>query len=204
MIVHPGAGAHSHTLVNALLFHFPGIIGVGSETRPGIVHRLDKETSGLLVVARTPKAYQHLQKQFKDRSVMKTYYGLVWGKMPEGTGTIDWPLGRHVKHGTRISVKTKKPKSAITHYRVERRFEDHTLLILEPLTGRTHQIRVHLAASGHPVVGDLRYGRRKGKKPAVRLFLHAHELGFTHPGTGKQVTFQAALPADLKSFLDSL
>lgn len=204
MVVHPGAGVRSHTLVNALLFHFPDISGVGPEMRPGLVHRLDKETSGLLVIARTPEAYANLQNQFKARAVKKIYYGLIWGKMPRTEGTIDLPIGRHVKYGGRISVKTKKPKSAVTHYRVDRHFTEYTLLILEPHTGRTHQLRVHLASSGHPIVGDTRYGRRKGKKPSVRLFLHAHALSFVHPESGTPVQFWSPLPEDLQSFLASL
>ncbi len=204
LVVHPGAGKRQHTLINTLLYHFPDLKEVGPEERPGIVHRLDKETSGLMVVARRLKAYELLQKQFRKREVEKIYLGLVWGRMPEKEGKISWPIGRHVKHGERISVKTKKPREAKTYYSVQKEYEDFSFLEIKPLTGRTHQIRVHMAASGHPLVGDTRYGRRKSKPGIQRLFLHASRLSFIHPDTQEKVEFSSPLPPELKIFLDKL
>ena len=204
MVVHPGAGKSHHTLVSSLLYRFPDLKEVGPEERPGIVHRLDKETSGLMVVARNLKAYEQLQQQFRKREVEKTYLGLIRGRMSEKKGKISWSIGRHVKHGERISVKTKKPREAETHYSVQKEYEEYSLLEIKPLTGRTHQIRVHMAASGHPLAGDTRYGHRKSKPSFPRLFLHASCLSFIHPETQKRVEFSSPLPQDLKSFLEKL
>lgn len=204
MVVHPGAGNRRHTLINALIFHFPDIKGVGPEDRCGIVHRLDKETSGLIVVARNRNAYAKLQEQFKKREVQKVYLGLVWGKMPEKRGEFTWSIGRHVKHGERISTRTKKPRDAVTLYTVQKEYREFTLLKIKPITGRTHQIRVHLAAAGHPLAGDARYGHRKTKIRIPRLFLHATSLSFVHPGTKETVEFSSPLPPDLRDFLDKL
>jgi 23S rRNA pseudouridine1911/1915/1917 synthase len=204
MVVHPGAGRQTNTLANALLFRFPEIEGIGPEEKPGIVHRLDKETSGVILVARTKMAYQELQRQFKAREVEKLYIGLVWGKMPQEEGKITWAIGRHRRHGERMSVKTNKPRIAETRYRVKKPFGEFTLLEIRPITGRTHQIRVHLAASGHPVAGDSRYGRKKGTSGCPRLFLHAHLLTFTHPSSGERVSFQSPLPFDLTQFLEDI
>ena len=202
MVVHPGAGIRQGTLVNAVLFHFPEIRKIGPEQRPGIVHRLDKEASGVMVVARSERAYLELARQFKNREVDKVYLGLVWGKMKDVEGKIDWPIGRHPKYGQRVSIKTKKPREAETRFRVLREFQETTLLEIKPVTGRTHQIRVHLSASGHPLLGDGRYGQRKSRFKYPRLFLHAHRLAFIHPGTGRRVEFFAPLPEDLKRILD--
>jgi 23S rRNA pseudouridine1911/1915/1917 synthase len=204
MVVHPGAGRRMGTLVNALLHHYPGIRNIGPEDRPGIVHRLDKETSGLMVVARTDKAFQELQHQFKQRLVEKIYLGLVWGKISEHDGIIRWAVGRHVKHGERMSVKTKKPRSAETHFEVLKNYGKFTLLEIRPVTGRTHQIRVHFAASGHPIVGDTRYGKKKAQMDCPRLFLHAFRLGFIHPESKVRMDFLSPLPNDLERFLDKL
>jgi 23S rRNA pseudouridine1911/1915/1917 synthase len=203
MVIHPGAGKQTNTLANALLYHFPEIEELGPKEKPGIVHRLDKETSGVILVARTKMAYQELQRQFKAREVEKLYIGLVWGTMPQKEGKITWAIGRHTKYGERMSVKTKKPRVAETHYRVKAPLGEFTLLEIRPITGRTHQIRVHLAASGHPIVGDSRYGRRKvAGRSFPRLFLHAHRLTVTHPSNGKIVSFQSPLPSDLEQFLE--
>lgn len=202
MVVHPGAGRTHGTLVNALLYHFPELAEFGPEERPGIVHRLDKETSGLMVVARTQKAQKELQRQFKMREVNKHYLGLVWGKMPEKKGEITWSLGRHAKHGERMSVKTRKPRTALTQYSVQEEYPEFSLLEIKPVTGRTHQIRVHFSASGHPVVGDTRYGRRKIKIRCPRLFLHSYWLSFIHPETKEKLEFSSPLPEDLKNFLE--
>lgn len=203
-VVHPGAGHKKSTLVNALLYHIPELKGVGPRERAGIVHRLDKETSGLMVVAKTPAAFAGLQRQFREREVDKVYLALVWGTMPEKTGKFSWPVGRHVKYGSRMSIRTKKPREAETRFKVLRCVEKYSLLEIKPLTGRTHQIRVHLSASGHPVVGDPRYGRRKSKKKSPRLFLHAHRLSFSHPATGKRMEFCSPLAPDLAAFLESV
>lgn len=204
MVVHPGTGVPEHTLVNALLFHYPEVINIGAEQRPGLVHRLDKETSGVMVVARSRQAYWELQRQFKAREVEKLYLGLVWGRMPERAGTIDWAIGRHVRHRERMSTKTHKPRSAETLYKVEKEFQDFSLLKIRPVTGRTHQIRVHLMAAGHPVVGDTRYGKRKAKIRCPRLFLHATQLRFVHPKTQEKVSFHSPLPPDLQNYLDQI
>ena len=203
LVVHPGAGNREHTLVNALLYAFPQVKHVGDPQRPGIVHRLDKETSGVLIVALTELSHSELQRQFKAREVEKKYYGLVWGGFIEKEGKIDWPIGRHRRHGERISVRTDKPREAETHYSVEGSYGDQTLLLLKPLTGRTHQLRVHLAASGHPIVADSRYGGKK-KTKCPRLFLHASTIEFSHPRTGEKVCYAAPLPPDLQDYLNRL
>ncbi len=202
MVVHPGAGNKEGTLVNALLGRFPGIEGVGPEARPGIVHRLDKETSGVMVVARNQRAYASLVKQFKDRDVHKTYLGLVRGKMSSPEGRLDWAIGRHPKNRQKISVKTRHPRPAVTFYKVLGSVGGYSLLEIKPITGRTHQIRVHMAAAGHPIAGDSRYGHRREKPGIPRLFLHAHKLSFFHPSMGKRVEFVSELPQDLAEILE--
>jgi len=207
MVVHPGAGVREGTLVNALLFHFPEIRGLGTEERSGIVHRLDKETSGVMVVAKTLKGYLGLKHQFKKREVKKVYMGLVLGRMPLKEGRISWSIGRHVKHGQKISVKTRKPKKAETYYTVKKEFKDFSLLEIKPVTGRTHQIRVHLSTAGHPVAGDRLYGFRKAEKLPMkfpRLFLHAYYLSFRHPESRNWLEFCSPLPRDLEEILDLL
>ncbi len=204
MVVHPGSGRNHETMVNALLYHYPRISEIGSKERPGIVHRLDKETSGVMVVAKSEKAYKGLQKQFKQRMVDKRYLGLVWGKISEQEGSFSWAVGRHGKHGERMSIRTKKPRPAETVFKVNKEYDRFTLLDLKPVTGRTHQIRVHLAASGHPIVGDTRYGRKKNEVRCPRLFLHACHLSFYHPQTGEKVEFSSSTPEDLERFLAKL
>ncbi|MFA9454661.1 MAG: RluA family pseudouridine synthase, partial [Candidatus Aminicenantaceae bacterium] len=168
LVVHPGAGRNNHTLVNGLLFRFPELAALEPQERPGIVHRLDKETSGVMVVARSPQALSGLREQFKEREVDKRYLALVWAPIRHAEGRLTWPIGRHARHRERISIKTKKPREAETLYRVLRAYEDFSYLEIHPLTGRTHQIRVHMAAAGHPLVGDRLYGRRGGKGPGPR------------------------------------
>ncbi|MEE8377086.1 MAG: RluA family pseudouridine synthase [Candidatus Aminicenantaceae bacterium] len=204
LVVHPGAGTSTQTLVNALLYHCPSLRGVGDVERPGIVHRLDKETSGVLVVAKTQMTHEELQRQFKAREVEKLYLGLVWGKMPEKTGRFTWAIGRHEKQRQRISIRTKKPKIAETHFTVRQEWDEFSLLEIRPLTGRTHQIRVHFAASGHPIVGDTIYGRKKTKLQMSRMFLHAHQLAFVHPGSKKRVEFSSPLPQELTECIEKL
>ena len=204
LVVHPGAGRRTQTLVNALLYRFPDLAGQEPEDRPGIVHRLDKETSGVMVVARSPRALIDLQQQLKNREVDKRYLGLVWGKIRHTEGRLSWPIGRHARHRDRISIKTDKPREAETHYRLLQAYQEFAYLEIHPLTGRTHQIRVHMAAAGHPLVGDSRYGRRGGKGPSPRLFLHAATLKFRHPGSGERVEFSSPLPPDLQAVLDGV
>ncbi len=203
-VVHPGAGNRSHTLVNALLFHFPAITKIGPRERPGIVHRLDKETSGVIVTAKSRQAYEELKRQFRSREVSKMYTGLVWGRINDEVGRISLPLGRHIRNRKKISVKTNKPREAETRYTVRKIYREFTLLDISPVTGRTHQIRVHMSVFGHPVVGDTKYGRKKTKVSCPRLFLHASNLAFKHPETNKLVEFSAKLPQELQDFLTKI
>jgi len=205
MVVHPGAGALKHTLAHALMWHFPGIEKVGPKERPGIVHRIDKDASGLLVVAKDLRACDDLKEQFKKRTVDKKYLALVWGHCMQKSGIMSQPIGRHMKNGARMSVRTRKPKQAETHFKVLKTFKDFTLLEIKTITGRTHQIRVHMSASGHPIVGDKRYGRKKMKSSITpRLFLHAYYLSFTHPESRKRQEFTVPLPYELQAVLEKI
>ncbi len=204
MVVHPAAGHASGTLVNAILAHVPDLAGIGGELRPGIVHRLDKETSGLILIAKNDVSLRKLQLQFKHRLVSKIYLALVEGKLSPERGRIDMPIGRDPRERKRMAVSPRHGRPAQTDYRVLEVLGDYTLIEARPLTGRTHQIRVHLAAVGHPVVGDPVYGRRKRKLPLERQFLHAWRLSFELPSTGEPVTFTAPLPEDLRSVLAML
>ena len=220
MTVHAGAGAtedvrHHGTLVNALLHHFGQLSSVGGELRPGIVHRLDKATSGLLVVAKSDEAHRRLARQFVRRQVKKKYIALVHGWLKQDHGTISSSISRDPVRRTRMTTKRSGGREAITHYRVERRldspFGKFTLLEVRIDTGRTHQIRVHLASLRHSVVGDTLYGapREIGGKQAGRLslprnFLHAAALQFQHPRSGEPLSFSASLPAELEDFLHQL
>lgn len=204
LVVHPGAGVRSGTLVNGLICRYPEIAGVGSEVRPGIVHRLDKETSGLMVIARSPDAYLSLRQQFEDRTIKKTYLALAHGRFRAKKGIIDLPVGRHVHHREKMSVRTRKPRIAVTHFEVLEEFKETAFLALRPITGRTHQIRVHLSATGHPLAGDTRYGHsgQKQKEKYPRLFLHASKLSFVHPTKGEKLEFESPLPTELQIILD--
>jgi len=207
LVVHPGAGHDGGTLVNGLVAVFPELRGVGDLHRPGVVHRLDKDTSGLLVVARTPAAHQSLTAQLKSRSVQRRYLALVWGRVAAAQGLIDAPIGRSARTPTKMAVSTKG-REARTAYEVIAAYTDPaelTLLRCRLETGRTHQIRVHLAAIGHPVVGDSRYGGRHEPLADVpRFFLHAEHLAFTHPVTGDELAFDSPLPEDLKGIVARL
>ncbi len=199
--VHPGPGHPDGTLVNALLARCPDIQGIGGVHRPGIVHRLDKDTSGLMVVAKTERAHHDLSAQLKRRQVSKTYTALAVGIPPQATGTIDAPIARDPRHRQRMAVVLGGRESR-THYRVMEELAGHALLELSLETGRTHQIRVHLAYLGYPLFGDAVYGR---PSPALdRHFLHASGLGFTHPKTGNPVSFRSNLPEELLQIIDSL
>lgn len=208
LVVHGGAGNATGTLVHGLLARFPDLasIGVGEAPRPGIVHRLDKGTSGLLVVARTASAYHALVEQLRRREVERIYLALVWGRVAAPAGLIDAPVGRGVRDPTRMAVSAGG-KQARTRYRVESRHEEPapvTLLECRLETGRTHQIRVHLAAIGHPVVGDARYRGARAALALERPFLHARHLAFDHPVTGERLSFASPLPADLQALLATL
>jgi 23S rRNA pseudouridine1911/1915/1917 synthase len=205
MVVHPGAGQRGDTLVHGLLHLFPDLADVGDPLRPGIVHRLDKGTSGLMVVARTAAAYAALTAQLKAREVERRYLTLVLGEVTEGRGVVDAPVGRSARQPTRMAV-TARGRAARTRYEVLERYTDPvpaTLVECRLETGRTHQVRVHLAAIGHPVVGDSRYGRG-GALGMKRPFLHAHELAFDHPGDRSRRRFQSPLSADLEQVRERL
>ena len=211
LVVHPAAGIHSGTLANALAYHFQQLPDGGAGVRPGIVHRLDRDTSGLLVVAKTEAALEILSDQFRDRTVFKSYVALVHGRVQTDSGRIDQPLARDPANRTRMAV-VRGGRSALSLYRVRLRFDRFTLLDVELKTGRTHQIRVHLAWLKHPVVGDETYGAGRDNNiqdPQLRArvrnlgrhFLHAEKLAFSHPATKKRVEFMSALPPELSDVL---
>lgn len=214
LVVHPAAGIHSGTLANALAYHFQQLPDSGAGVRPGIVHRLDRDTSGLLVVAKTEAALEHISDQFRDRSVYKSYVALVHGRVSTDSGKIDQPLARDRANRTRMAV-VRGGRSALSLYRVRQRFERFTLLDVELKTGRTHQIRVHLAWLKHPVVGDETYGSgrdntilnaqlRAHVRNLGRQFLHAEKLAFTHPQTNARVEFYSPLPPELSQLLEEI
>jgi len=201
LTVHPVPGHPGHTLVNALLAHFPHLADTGDALRPGIVHRLDKDTSGLMLVAKTGKAQEHLAGQFKSHSVTKAYMALVKGRLTPENGIIEAAIGRDPRHRQRMAV-VEGGREASTEYQVIKYIGGYTLVEVRPRTGRTHQIRVHLSAIGFPVVGDKIYGV---KAPFLsRQFLHACRLGFSLPSTGEYVEFKSDLPADLEKALEDL
>jgi 23S rRNA pseudouridine1911/1915/1917 synthase len=211
MVVHVGAGVKSGTLVNALLHHIATLSTAGGELRPGIVHRLDKMTSGLVIVAKNDATHGWLAEQFKSRAVHKTYTALVHGQVRADRGEITKPVGRDPVRRSRMKVGGLAAREALTRYRVLRRLAHFTLLEAEPATGRTHQIRVHLASAGHPVVGDTTYGApgrlRLGGREAptlARTFLHASRLEFRHPRDGRALEFSAPLPGELGEFLEKV
>jgi 23S rRNA pseudouridine1911/1915/1917 synthase len=207
MVVHPAAGNFRGTLVNALQFHCRILSGIGGVMRPGIVHRLDKGTSGLMVVAKSDEAHRHLSDQFKKRQVSKHYLALVHGNVRQDEGIVDAPVGRHPVERKKMSTASRRGKEALTRWKVLERFGVFTLLEAKIETGRTHQIRVHLSALGHPVVGDSVYGRsmRAVEAPALRAVLkkltrqalHAGRLSFIHPVTGQEMSFESPLPEDM-------
>ncbi len=205
MVVHPSPGHERGTLVHAALAHAPEMLGVGGEHRPGVVHRLDKDTSGVIILAKNDAAHHHLQQQFKDRTAHKTYLALVDGAPPTPTGRIEAPIARDPAHRKRMKVVPPgQGRPARSDYRTLETFPHHTLLAVHPLTGRTHQIRVHLAFIGCPVVADPLYGRRRPTIPLQRHFLHAHRLTITLPGETAPRTFVAPLPPELEEVLQRL
>ncbi|HEY48241.1 MAG: hypothetical protein AMJ88_01230 [Anaerolineae bacterium SM23_ 63] len=205
MVVHPSAGHASGTLVHAALAHAPDIMGVGGEKRPGVVHRLDKDTSGLILLAKNDTTHNDLQAQFKKREVGKVYLALVDGQPPTPAGRIEAPIGRDPGHRKKMKVLPPgKGREAISIFHTRESFSRHTLLEVNPETGRTHQIRVHLAFLGCPVVGDRDYGLRKPTLPVDRMFLHATALTFTLPGDDQAQRFETPLPSELEMVLDQL
>ena len=205
MVVHPGAGHSSGTLVNAVLGYEPDIEGIGGEERPGVVHRLDKETSGLILLAKNERAHRWLQDQFRLRKVEKTYIALVDGKPPTPSGRVESHIGRDPSHRKRMAiVPESRGREAISEYKTVESFRSHTLLEFHPLTGRTHQIRLHCAFLGCPIVGDEVYGRKKFSVQINRHFLHAYRLRVILPGEQEARSFEASLPEDLEQVLVSL
>ncbi|GAC1406982.1 MAG: RluA family pseudouridine synthase [Ktedonobacteraceae bacterium] len=203
MVVHPAPGHSDDTLVNALLARYPELQGVGEDGRPGIVHRLDKDTSGLIIIARNSRTLTALMEQMQGHAIVKRYLALVEGNVAHDQGSIDAPIGRDTRNRQQMTITTRDSREAKTHFRVLQRFAHHTLLLLQLETGRTHQIRVHLKAIGHPVVGDPVYGSGNVPKGFTlhRQFLHAYQLQFTHPITGKPIEVEAPLPKDLQNIL---
>ena len=201
LVVHPGAGNRTHTIVNALLHHCTSLSGIGGKERPGIVHRLDKETSGCLVVAKNDATHQHLSNQFAEREVKKIYLALVSGILKRTRGTIDAPIGRHPVQRKKMAVAPTRGRLAKTDYRVLQSGGGVSLVQCEIHSGRTHQIRVHLHHIGHPVIGDSLYGKKMPTAP--RQMLHAWKLGFTHPRTNERLNFEAPIPDDFRGTLDS-
>jgi 23S rRNA pseudouridine1911/1915/1917 synthase len=207
MVVHAGAGIHSGTLVNALLHRFEALSGVGGPLRPGIVHRLDRYTSGVLLVAKNDAAHRQLAAQFSGRRVEKVYLALVHGRVLLESGRIERPIARDPVHRTRMTARLAEGRAAWSEYRVLRRFARFTFLEVRIGTGRTHQIRVHLASIGHPVAGDALYGapaRIEGMPPLGRYFLHAHRIRFRRPSTGMELVVEAPLPAALAEWMEAL
>jgi len=218
MVVHPAAGHKSNTLVNALLHHCKDLSGIGGVLRPGIVHRLDKDTSGLLVVAKGDNVHQDLSRQFQAHSIIREYQGLVYGSPRASEGVIESAIGRHYKDRKKMSSRTRRGKQAVTQWKIEQRFRSFTLIRFTLKTGRTHQIRVHSSEAGYPIVGDTVYGRKRTRtggisiserekdviKSLSRLFLHAGKLGFLHPRTNRSLCFSAPMPPDLTRVLETL
>jgi len=201
MVVHAGAGRHSGTLTNALVHRFAALSKVGGALRPGIVHRLDRLTSGVILIARTDAAHRNLAAQFSGREIEKIYLALAVGRMKMDTGRITKPIARDPIRRTRMTAKSSRGRSAVTEYKVLKRFENSTYVEVRIGTGRTHQIRVHLASIGHPVEGDKLYGAPPS--PLERFFLHAHRITFTSPSTGERITVTAPLSPELEQVLNS-
>ena len=221
LVVHPAPGHFSGTLVNGLLYHCPDLGGIGGELRPGIVHRLDKDTSGTMIVAKNDAAHRNLSRQFKSRQIKKEYLALVHGILKTATGSIKLPIGRHPVDRKRMSTVSPKGRTAETVWRVKEEFQEFTLLSLDLKTGRTHQIRVHCAALRHPIVGDKVYRPRKLEKIIAteqkrsekildllesvnRQMLHAWRLSFTHPHSAKTMSLESPLPQDMARLIDSI
>lgn len=205
LVVHPAPGHADGTLVNALLAHCgDSLSGIGGEKRPGIVHRIDKDTSGLIIAAKNDFAHARLAAQLKDHSLARTYVCIVCGSIRDDTGTIDAPIGRHPTDRKKMAVTQKNSRAAVTHWRVLERFAGYTLVECRLETGRTHQIRVHMAYRGHPILGDTVYGHKKPELGQSSQCLHARELTFVHPRTGAPVTVACELPDYMQTLLEKL
>ena len=220
MVVHPAAGNYDGTLVNALMHHCKDLGGISGELRPGIVHRLDKDTTGLIIVAKNDRAMADLMAQFKARNVEKRYSALLWGELKKTSGTISAPIGRSSSDRKKMSVKSKRGREAVTHFSVEKKYGSTATMVDVLLgTGRTHQIRVHFSSIGHPIIGDATYGRARtisckktdaddlktlahSLKNIGRTLLHSRVLSINHPSTGRRMTFEAQLPQDMRNLLD--
>ena len=204
-MVHPAPGHPDGTLVNALLAHCgDSLSGIGGERRPGIVHRIDKDTSGLIIAAKNDFAHASLAAQLKDHSLARTYVCIVCGNIREDSGVIDAPIGRHPADRKKMAVTEKNSRSAVTHWRVLERFGGYTLVECRLETGRTHQIRVHMAYRGHPILGDMVYGHKKPELGQDSQCLHARELTFVHPRSGERVTVSCGLPEYFTQLLQKL
>lgn len=209
MVVYPSLGHPNGTVINALAYHLKKLASVGTPLRPGVVHRLDKDTSGVLLIALSDEAYYKLVEMFKKRKINKYYITLAYGNL-YGKGKIELPIGRAIGDRKKMSTKSKSSKEAITEWEVLENFPEHTLLRVKIITGRTHQIRVHLSSIGHPILGDSTYGRKlyleigKKKIPVGRQMLHAHKLELSHPITGKELSIEAPLPSDMNELLSIL
>lgn len=205
LVVHPAPGHADGTLVNALMYHCgDSLSGVGGELRPGIVHRIDMETSGLLIAAKNDFAHRHLSDQLKDRSLSRVYETIVRGNIKDESGTIDAPIGRHPTDRKRMAVTQRNSRNAVTHYEVIARYDGYTHLRCKLETGRTHQIRVHLAHIGHPVLGDMVYGMKKPELGLDSQCLHARRIKFIHPRTGERVELESRLPEYFTAVLEKL
>lgn len=205
LVVHPAAGHPNGTLVNALLYHCKdSLSGINGELRPGIVHRIDKDTSGLLIVAKNDFAHRHLAAQLQDHSLARTYAAIVCGNLREDAGTVDAPIGRHPTDRKRMAVTRQGGREAVTHYQVLARYGSYTYVQCRLETGRTHQIRVHMAHINHPILGDMVYGRKKPELGCDTQCLHARYLTFVHPRTNEQMTLESPLPAYFQAVLHKL
>ena len=205
MVVHPAAGHYTGTLVNALMYHCKGdLSGINGVLRPGIVHRIDKDTTGVLIVCKNDRAHNALAEQLKEHSITRKYRAIVCGNLKEDEGTVDAPLGRHPQDRKKMAIVRSGGKRAVTHYRVLERFGNDTYIECQLETGRTHQIRVHMASLGHPLLGDEIYGRAKSPFKLEGQTLHAMVLGFIHPTTGEYMEFEAPLPEYFEKLLEKL
>ncbi|MEG0021552.1 MAG: RluA family pseudouridine synthase [Bacilli bacterium] len=204
VVVHPAAGNRTGTLVNGLMYHSKDLSSINGEFRPGIVHRIDADTTGLLMVAKNDKAHAYLAKQLEDKTSHRVYYALVWGVIQNETGTIDAPIGRDPRDRKKMAVTSDNSKDAITHFRVIERYKDATLIELKLETGRTHQIRVHMKYIGHPIINDAVYGSSKTLFDETGQCLHAKELGFVHPTTHQFMKFDSELPVCFTNIMEQL
>ena len=204
MVVHPAPGHYSGTIVNALMYHCDDLSGINGELRPGIVHRIDQDTTGVIVACKNDKAHRCIAEQLKEHSITRKYHAIVHGNLKEDTGTVNAPIGRHPTDRKKMSTKAPNGRHAVTHYRVLERFGNFTYIECQLETGRTHQIRVHMSSIGHPILGDEIYGPAKCPYKLQGQTLHAKILGITHPSTGEYIEFDAPLPDYFKDLLNKL